>query len=114
MPENSFSTRKLAHPNPPSVPISSVKFRCLFSKKTGTPHPPYPVEPIFCVNNSSNKLNINDLNFLGIYQSVTANRPFCPLFSPKKRYFRPKYSLLTSFRSHFYPSRSNSNPHPES
>jgi hypothetical protein len=48
------------------------------------------VEPVFCINNSSNKLNINDLHFQHVYQSVTANRSFYPCFGLKKRSFRPK------------------------
>jgi hypothetical protein len=42
-------------------------------------------------------LNINYLHFQHIYQSVTANRPFCPLFGPKNRSFHPKYSLFIQF-----------------
>ena len=95
MTKNSLSTRKLAQPNPPTTLVSSTQFRCFFSKKSSDPHPPYPVEPVFCIKNSSNKLNINDLHFQHVYQSVTANRPFCPLFGPKKRSFRLKYSLFS-------------------
>ncbi|MGD0831355.1 MAG: hypothetical protein ABR907_10455 [Terracidiphilus sp.] len=95
MAKNSFSSPCLIHPIRPTIPISSTQFRCFFSKKSATPHPPYPVEPVFCTKISSNKLNINGLHFNHVYQSVTANRPFCPLFGPKKRSFRLKYSLFS-------------------
>ncbi|MGD0832290.1 MAG: hypothetical protein ABR907_15235, partial [Terracidiphilus sp.] len=101
MAENSFSTPSLAHPILPTIPISSAQFRCLFSKKTGTPHPPYPVEPTFFINNSNNNIHINDLHFKHIYQLVTVNRPFCPLFGPKKRRFRPKPSPFRQFSQPF-------------
>jgi hypothetical protein len=68
------------------------------------------VAPVFCLNNSYNKLNISYLHFKHIYQSVTANRPFCPLFGPKKRSFHSKYSPFSQFRNRFCHSRSNSNP----
>ncbi|MGD0831922.1 MAG: hypothetical protein ABR907_13320, partial [Terracidiphilus sp.] len=112
--KNSFSTRALAHPVLPTTPISSTQFRCFFPKKPATPHPPYPVEPVFCANISSNNININSLHFKSIYQSVTENRPFCPLFSLKNRSFRPKYSHFHQFLQPLSnPSRSDSNPLPE-
>ncbi|MGD0832386.1 MAG: hypothetical protein ABR907_15740, partial [Terracidiphilus sp.] len=42
-------------------------------------------------------LYINSLYFQSIYQSVTANRPFCPLFSQKKRRLPPKFSPFRKF-----------------
>ncbi|MGD0831613.1 MAG: hypothetical protein ABR907_11750, partial [Terracidiphilus sp.] len=45
----------------------------------------------------SNYLNINRLHFRPIYQSVTENRPFCPLFGPKQCRFRPKNSPFRQF-----------------
>jgi hypothetical protein len=59
------------------------------------------VEPVFCIKNSSNKLNINDLHFQHVYQSVTANHPFCPLFGLKYRNSRPKRSLFRQFSQPF-------------
>ncbi|MGD0832110.1 MAG: hypothetical protein ABR907_14295, partial [Terracidiphilus sp.] len=47
--------------------------------------------------NSRNMLYIISLHFRHIYQSVTANRPFCPLFSQKQRRFPPKYSPFRQF-----------------
>jgi hypothetical protein len=93
--ENSLTTRGLAHPNPQTLRISPTQFRCIFSKKSADPHPPYPVEPLFCPLISRNKLRINGLHFKHVYQSVTANRLFCLSFSLKNRCFRAKYS---SFR----------------
>jgi hypothetical protein len=113
MTQNSSSTRSLAQPISPSIPISCAKFLRFFSKKSATPHPPHPVEPGFCSPISSNKLNINDLNFQRIYQSVTVNRPFCPLFALKKRRFRPKRSPFYRFSQPFYRSRSHPKPLPE-
>jgi hypothetical protein len=111
--ENAFSTRGLAHPIPPVIPISFTSFRLFFSKKTATPHPPYPVDPVFCPRFSSNKLNINCLHFQPIYQSVTANRQFCPLFDPKSALSVQNTSLFACFRSYFFQSCSNSIPLPE-
>jgi hypothetical protein len=37
------------------------------------------------------------LHFQHIYQLVTANRPFCPLFGPKQRRFPPKPSPFHHF-----------------
>ncbi|MGD0831379.1 MAG: hypothetical protein ABR907_10575 [Terracidiphilus sp.] len=91
------STRGKAQTIPSSASISSLLFRLFFFKKSPTPHPPYPVEPIFYTENSRNNLHINRLHFMTIYQSVTANRPFCPFLAPKIRSFRPKYSLFNHF-----------------
>jgi hypothetical protein len=65
--KNSFSTCGFARPLLPTLPISTTQFRCFFSKKSADPHPPYPVEPVFCTKNSCNKLNINSLYFQYIY-----------------------------------------------
>ena len=103
MTKDSFSTRRLTHPISPTTPISSTQFRHFFSKKSTPPHPPYPVEPVFCAAISSNKLIINCLHFQHIYQSVTANHPFCPLFDLKKRRFRPKPSPFRQFSQPILP-----------
>jgi hypothetical protein len=63
MTKNSFSTRGLADPITPTLPISSTRIRCFFAKKFGTPHPPYPVEPVFDPEISCNKPTINSLPF---------------------------------------------------
>jgi hypothetical protein len=100
MTQNSLSTRSLA---PPTIPSSSTQFRCLFAKKSADPHPPYPVEPVFCSKFSCNNLYINHLYFKHVYQSVTVNRPFCPLFGLKNRSFHPKRSPFHQFSRPFLP-----------